>query len=48
MKKRVFIVHGWDGKPSGAWLPWLKKELEAKGFDRYPKIKTLFTPRLVV
>jgi predicted alpha/beta hydrolase family esterase len=30
--KRVFIVHGWDGTPQEGWFPWLKKELEAKGF----------------
>ena len=33
MKKRVFIVHGWDGYPEEVWFPWLKKELEAKGFE---------------
>src|SRR3989344_3542697 len=34
MKKnaRIFIVHGWDGYPEEGWFPWLKKELEAKGF----------------
>ena len=31
--KRVFIVHGWDGRPNEAWFPWLKKELEAKGYE---------------
>jgi len=30
--KRVIIVHGWGGHSNEAWLPWLKKELEAKGF----------------
>jgi predicted alpha/beta hydrolase family esterase len=33
MKKRVFIVHGWDGSPQEGWFPWLKKELEAAGFE---------------
>jgi predicted alpha/beta hydrolase family esterase len=33
--KRVFIIHGWDGKPDQHWLPWLKKELEAKGFEAH-------------
>jgi hypothetical protein len=32
MQKRVFIVHGWDGYPEEGWFPWLKKELEEKGF----------------
>jgi len=30
--KRVFIIHGWGGKPEHGWYLWLKKELEAKGF----------------
>lgn len=32
-KKRVFVIHGWGGDPYGGWKPWLKSELEAKGFD---------------
>jgi len=31
--KRVFIVHGWGGSPKEAWFPWLKKELEQKGYS---------------
>lgn len=33
MKKRVFIIHGWKSYPEDAWFPWLKKELEEKGFN---------------
>ncbi len=49
MQKRVFIVHGWGGNPEEGWLPWLKKELSAKGFEVHvpampdtenPKIET--------
>lgn len=32
MSKRVFIVHGWEGTPNEGWFPWLKSELEKKGF----------------
>jgi len=32
MVKRVFIVHYWGGNPRSCWYPWLKKELEAKGY----------------
>jgi len=48
MQKRVFIIHGWGGKPNSGWLAWLKKELSSKGFKvyapempekEYPKIK---------
>ncbi|KKQ77933.1 MAG: hypothetical protein A3A96_04125 [Candidatus Zambryskibacteria bacterium RIFCSPLOWO2_01_FULL_39_39] len=31
--KRVFIIHGWDGYPEEGCFPWLKKELEDKGFQ---------------
>jgi hypothetical protein len=33
MKKRVFIIHGWDGYPEEGWFPWLKKELEKNGYQ---------------
>ncbi len=33
MTKRLFIVHGWDFNPQMHWYPWLKKELEKKGFN---------------
>jgi len=31
--KRVFIIHGWGGRPDEAWIPWLKKELEDRGYE---------------
>lgn len=31
--KKAIIVHCWEGVPDYCWYPWLKKELEAKGFD---------------
>ncbi len=49
MTKRVFIIHGWDGYPEEGWFPWLKKELEQRGFEVFvpampnpsePKIET--------
>ncbi|MFA5142246.1 MAG: alpha/beta fold hydrolase [Candidatus Woesearchaeota archaeon] len=30
--KRVFIIHGWGGSPEEGWFPWLKKELDRRGF----------------
>jgi predicted alpha/beta hydrolase family esterase len=45
MKRRVFIIHGWDSSPDDAWLPWLKKELEARGFDAIvPVMPNPFVP----
>ena len=32
MQKRVFILHGWGGFPEEGWFPWLKAELENRGF----------------
>src|SRR3989344_3288848 len=46
--KRVFIIHCMQGTPSDFWYPWLKKELERRGFEvhvpempdtDYPKIE---------
>ncbi len=54
MKKRVFVVHGWDGYPEEGWFPWLKRELESRGFEvhipqlpdaKYPKLEK-WTPAL--
>ena len=30
--KRVFLIHGLDGKPNNHWFPWLSWELRANGF----------------
>jgi len=31
--KRAIIVHCWEGYPGYCWYPWVKKELEALGFQ---------------
>jgi predicted alpha/beta hydrolase family esterase len=31
--KRVIIVHGWGGHPDEAWMPWLSRELTARGYE---------------
>lgn len=33
MKKRLFIIHGYEGSPHANWLPWLKREAEKNGFE---------------
>lgn len=33
MKNKAFIIHGWEGTPDSNWFPWLKRELEGKGFE---------------
>jgi predicted alpha/beta hydrolase family esterase len=32
MQKRVFIIHGWGGNPEEGWYPWVKAQLEQRGF----------------
>lgn len=33
MKTNVFIFHGTEGHPGENWFPWLKEELETKGYN---------------
>ena len=47
MIKRVFIVHGWGGFPEEGWFPWLKTELEKRGFEVYvPQLPKPDNPRI--
>ena len=47
MSKRAFIVHGWGGNPEEGWFPWLKKELEANGFQvSVPQLPETNTPHI--
>ena len=47
MKKRVFIIHGWEGFPEEGWFPWLKKELELRGFEVFvPQMPDADYPRI--
>ena len=32
MAKKAFLIHGWEGHPEEEWRPWLKNQLEKKGF----------------
>lgn len=33
MKNRVFLIHGWEGRPDNHWFPWISWELKARGFE---------------
>jgi len=47
--KRVFIIHGWDGYPEEGWFPWLKKELENRGFEvSVPAMPNAAEPKIEV
>ncbi|MDO8520905.1 MAG: alpha/beta hydrolase [bacterium] len=47
MKKRVFIAHGWEGRPDEGWFPWLTQELEARGFSVFaPNLPDAGNPQI--
>ena len=47
MRKRAFLIHGWEGYPEEGWHPWLKQELEKKGFDVYvPVMPDIASPTM--
>lgn len=47
MQKRVFIIHGWSGYPEEGWFPWLKSELEKRGFLVFvPQLPETDEPRI--
>ena len=48
-QKRVFIIHGWDGYPEEGIFPWLKKELQNRGFSVFnPSMPELLRPKIKV
>ena len=43
---KVIIIHGYGGEPMRGWRPWLKAELEARGFEvSVPAMPTPDKPR---
>ena len=47
MKKRVFIIHRWDGNPKGDLYPWLKTEIEKNGFEVHvPEMPNTSEPKI--
>lgn len=45
--KRVFIIHGWTGKPNQHWTSWLAAHLESKGFSVFqPEMPESDHPRM--
>jgi hypothetical protein len=32
-RKKLIVIHGWEGNPTGGWFPWLKTEMERNGWE---------------
>ena len=46
-KKRVIIIHGWEGSPNNEWFPWIKKELENRDYQvLIPEMLDTEAPRI--
>lgn len=46
-KKRVIIIHGFQGKPNSGWKPWIKKKLLERGFEvSIPAMPTPYHPKM--
>jgi len=47
LMKRAFLIHRWDGNPEEPMHVWIKKTLEAKGFDVFvPKMPNPSKPKI--
>lgn len=45
--KRAFIIHKWKGTPDSDWYPWLKSELEGRGYEVHvPAMPNTNTPKV--
>lgn len=45
--KKAYIIHGWSGSPNNGFKPWLKSELEARGYAvESPQMPDTDTPKM--
>lgn len=46
--EKIYLIHGWGGNPNGeAWFPWLKEELEKKGYSlEIPEMPDTNNPKI--
>lgn len=44
--KKALILHAYTNTPEGNWYPWLKSELEKKGYEVWtPLLPTMDSPK---
>lgn len=44
---RAVVIHRWDGNPNSDWYPWLKNELDNKGFKvKIPTMPNTSEPKI--
>lgn len=44
---RVFLLHGWEGRPNNHWFPWLSLELKARGWEvNAPQLPNAAEPKV--
>lgn len=49
MRKRAFIIHGWEGHPGEGWLSWLRAELAKRGLEVHvPAMPETSKPKIEV
>ena len=47
MKKRLFVIHGYDASPQKHWFPWLKNAMEKDGYKvNIPEMPIPTEPKL--
>lgn len=47
MPKRVFIIHGWSGRPEHGWYTWAKVKLEELGYEaKLPEMPDTDNPKI--
>lgn len=47
VQKKLIIVHGWEGSPNSDWLPWLRGEMERRGWEVHvPALPNAKNPKI--
>ena len=45
--RRIFLIHGWEGRPDNHWFPWLSRALGEYGFSVFvPAMPNTANPKI--